>query len=324
MLLFTTLIVGALIVFFDWQSNSSPTTDIAFVDGQQYRPASIVNGLVISQKIREGDLVVSGQPLFILDSKVHEKTSLRFEVERMTLISEMKNIQVTLPNQKSRSSNVENAIKNTHQMLEYTKSRLSQFKLLGSNVSQTVVDDTTFELNAQQQQLNELNDTLFDLNKSIALTLNRQNDIQEEIRLLDKQIDLHAQIKNDYTIYSPVDGIVNNILVKQGEVASSGQALIDIIDNDHLYITAYFVESYLGNIAVGDEVKIQFDAYPEPIAGEVLLVESVAGAKVSGITPNYSSGSYTRLTQKIPVRISFKTDPNIHIALGMSAKVTIK
>ncbi|MDT0595122.1 HlyD family secretion protein [Glaciecola petra] len=323
-LLVITLIIGVSVTFIDWRIYTKPKTDIAFVDGQQYRPASVLNALVVEQTVKEGELVTLGQELFVLDTKKHENVTLSLTASLLTLTNELNNTEIDLPGLRARAERVEKSVNDTSSMIEYTQSRLSQFRTLGENASQTVVDNTTFALNTQQQQLATHQKLEIDLLNQIASLTQRQRDIKDEIALLNRQIDLHKKIKNDHVIVSPISGVVNKIMVKKGEVATAGNAMIDIIDNQNLYITAYFIESYLSQIQIGDEADILFDAYPDPVVGTVLQIEPIAGAKVSGVSPNYSSGSYTRLTQKIPVRIAFETPSETHIALGMSAKVSIK
>ncbi|MCF8346549.1 MAG: efflux RND transporter periplasmic adaptor subunit [Bacteroidales bacterium] len=73
---------------------------------------------------------------------------------------------------------------------------------------------------------------------------------------------LQSQLDRSY-IRAPFDGIVDDIMVKTGELASPGMRMIRLINLDEMRITAQVSESFLGNIASGDMVKLSFSSYPE-------------------------------------------------------------
>ena len=131
-------------------------------------------------------------------------------------------------------------------------------------------------------------------------------------------------------VRSPVNGYVTNLLLQAGTFATAGQAAMTLVDTDSFWVTAYFEETQIRRIRVGDPASIVLMGYPKVrIAGRV---ESVG----RGITdPNAAPGvaglpivnpvfTWVRLAQRIPVRISVADWPSgIEVSAGMTATVHV-
>ena len=139
-----------------------------------------------------------------------------------------------------------------------------------------------------------------------------------------------AHINQDRThVVSPVNGYVTNLLLREGDYATTGSRNISILDSDSFWVAGYFEETKLSGIHVGDQAMASLIGYRDPIRGHV---ESIA----RGInTPNTDPGSlglasvnpvftWVRLAQRIPVRIHIDQVPDtVHLAAGMTATVTV-
>jgi RND family efflux transporter MFP subunit len=139
-----------------------------------------------------------------------------------------------------------------------------------------------------------------------------------------------AHVNLDRThVLSPVNGYVTNLLLREGDYATTGSRNIAVLDSDSFYVSGYFEETKLANIHVGDPALAPLMGYKDPLRGHV---ESIA----RGIsTPNTDPGSlglasvnpvftWVRLAQRIPVRIHIDAVPDtLHLAAGMTATVTV-
>ena len=139
-----------------------------------------------------------------------------------------------------------------------------------------------------------------------------------------------AHVNLDRThVLSPVNGYVTNLLLREGDYATTGSRNIAVLDSDSFYVSGYFEETKLANIHVGDPAVAVLMGYRDPLRGHV---ESIA----RGIsTPNTDPGSlglasvnpvftWVRLAQRIPVRIHIDAVPDtVHLAAGMTATVTV-
>ena len=119
--------------------------------------------------------------------------------------------------------------------------------------------------------------------------------------------------------------------VMAGDVVQPGEAILAIYDIEHVWVTANLEETKLGAIALGDSVHTSVDAYPgRDFAGTVTLIGAAAAAQFSLLPPANASGNFTKVTQRIPVRISIApppeapTDPPVLLLPGMFVEVHIR
>ena len=139
-----------------------------------------------------------------------------------------------------------------------------------------------------------------------------------------------AHVNLDRTrVLSPVNGYVTNLLVREGDYATTGSRNVTVLDSDSFWVAGFFEETKLSGIHVGDKALAALMGYKDPLQGHV---ESIA----RGIsTPNTDPGSlglatvnpvftWVRLAQRIPVRVHIDSVPaSVHLAAGMTATVTV-
>jgi len=136
-----------------------------------------------------------------------------------------------------------------------------------------------------------------------------------------------AALTLSYThIVAPLDGVVSRKSVEVGQYVQPGQALLAVVPLNDLYIVANLKETEIRNVRVGDDVRIDVDAYPgHPAHGQVESFSPATGARFSLLPPDNATGNYTHVVQHIPVRVRI-TDPGAPerpLRPGMSVKVTI-
>jgi membrane fusion protein (multidrug efflux system) len=136
-----------------------------------------------------------------------------------------------------------------------------------------------------------------------------------------------AKLQLSYaTIKAPLNGIVSKRSVNVGDYVSSGQALLAIVDQENIWVIANLKETQMTNVRVGQPVAIKIDAYPrEKFRGTVQSIAPATGSTFALIPPDNASGNYTKVVQRVPVRIAIdlSSDPAGELRQGLSAVVTI-
>ena len=138
-----------------------------------------------------------------------------------------------------------------------------------------------------------------------------------------------AQTNLDYTrIVAPTDGIVGERKVRIGQLVSPGTQVISLVDNT-IWVQANYEETQLTNVAKGDGAEITVDTFPGvTLRGHVEEIAPASGSQFALLPPDNATGNYTKIVQRIPVKIIL--DPNRELAErlrpGMSviAKITTK
>src|SRR6266498_1556621 len=138
-----------------------------------------------------------------------------------------------------------------------------------------------------------------------------------------------AQTNLDYTrIVAPTDGIVGERKVRIGQLVSPGTQVISLVDNT-IWVQANYEETQLTNVAKGDGAEITVDTFPGvTLRGHVEEIAPASGSQFALLPPDNATGNYTKIVQRIPVKIVLDPSPELAERLrpGMSviAKITTK
>ncbi|HLX13556.1 MAG TPA: HlyD family secretion protein [Bacteroidota bacterium] len=152
-----------------------------------------------------------------------------------------------------------------------------------------------------------------------------------QARIVTAEAQLHVvdvQLQNS-RIISPIDGSIAKRWMLEGDVAQAGQPIFSVYDNTNLWVTANFEETNLHAIHLNDPVEISVDAYPNTsFSGKVFELGTYTASEFSLIPPNNASGNFTKVTQRVPVKISIdnlsvgtQTTP---LLPGMSVEIRLK
>lgn len=132
-----------------------------------------------------------------------------------------------------------------------------------------------------------------------------------------------ANYKNTF-IGSPINGVVSEKMSYIGEYITPGTPIVMVNNLSKVWITANVKETEVGDIKKGDSVAIDVDTFPgKKFKGEVEFVGSVSTSKFALIPTNNPSGTFTKVTHRLPVRIKVLNDPNHLLKPGMMVEVTI-
>ena len=128
------------------------------------------------------------------------------------------------------------------------------------------------------------------------------------------------------TLRASISGRVGDLTLRPGQFVQPGQRLMSIVPRDRVYVTANFKETQLGLIRPGQEVRIEVDALPGvDLRGRVESIAPGTGAEFSILPPQNATGNFTKIVQRLPVRIALLSTPEVRRLLvpGMSVVVTI-
>jgi RND family efflux transporter MFP subunit len=131
-------------------------------------------------------------------------------------------------------------------------------------------------------------------------------------------------------VRSPVNGIVTNLLLREGDYAHQGATTVSIIDTDSYWVDGYFEETKLARLCVGDRAEAKLMGYSAPIMGHIATVTrgvsvSNAAASTQGLPNVDPVYTWVRLAQRVPVRIAIdNVPPSVPLVSGLTATVTIR
>ncbi|MBY5567122.1 HlyD family secretion protein [Rhizobium leguminosarum] len=157
--------------------------------------------------------------------------------------------------------------------------------------------------------------------------------LQGQEPLLNAQIDAQeanfttAQLHQRYSrIYAPFDGVVGKKSVHLGDYVGIGGSIVAIVPIPNVYVTANFKETQLSRMSTGQLVDVRIDTFPGKILqGRVGKLSPASGSTFALLPPDNATGNYTKVVQRVPVRIEFISGQPLVRSLrpGMSAVVTV-
>ncbi|HEY6088687.1 MAG TPA: HlyD family secretion protein [Gemmatimonadaceae bacterium] len=136
----------------------------------------------------------------------------------------------------------------------------------------------------------------------------------------------NAKLQLDYTrITAPTSGEVSRKQVEVGQLVAPGQPLMSIVADTGVWVTANFKETQLAKIKPGQPVEFEIDAYGNCVGeGKVASVSGATGAKFALLPPDNATGNFTKVVQRVPVRIAVtKPCPGHPLRPGLSAVVHV-
>jgi membrane fusion protein (multidrug efflux system) len=289
---FILVIVAALVIWY-WYVNlrGYVSTDDAYIDGNSVSLGSKILGKITKLSVDEGDTVITGQVLVNLDD-----SDLKAQEEQAKAVLVHSNESVTLA--KTNLDKARDDFQRTNVLFQSGTTSKEQFDH----------DKKAFE--AAQAQYN------------IALA---------QVGVAKSQLGvIQTQLKNT-VITSPIDGMIAKKWAMPGDVVQPSQPIFSIYDLKNIWITAYLEETKFASLQLNDPVEISVDAYPRRhFSGKVFQFGSGTASQFSLIPPNNASGNFTKLTQRIPVKISIsEEDPALKdqpalLLPGMSVEIKIK
>ena len=134
-----------------------------------------------------------------------------------------------------------------------------------------------------------------------------------------------AQVEKGPYVRSPVDGTVTDVKMQKGNYVIASDVILVVAKTSDMYITANVEETNILKIQMGQSVSVSLDAYGKSFDGYVEDVNTVTSTKLTGSASSFTtSGTYTKVTQLIPVKIKLLDNVDLVDIIGTNATVKIR
>ena len=137
-----------------------------------------------------------------------------------------------------------------------------------------------------------------------------------------------AELNLEYTsIVAPIDGVVGNRTLRTGQFVQAGTQLMSVVPVSGVYVVANYKETQLTDVREGQAVDIAVDMFPGQIVhGHVDSIAPASGQEFALLPPDNATGNFTKVVQRIPVKITLSRDDSSPVELrpGMSVIPTIE
>jgi membrane fusion protein (multidrug efflux system) len=324
-LLLTVAIGGVLYLNRPESSASTQATDDAYVHADFTTVAPQVSGTVERVLIEDNQVVKKGDLLATLDDRDFVAMVNAATAQVASARAGIASLQAHLTQQDAAIRQAHAVVAADDAALKLARVNHARYRNLATDGSGTV--------QAQQQAEAQLSVQLAGRDKSqAALQAARQQvDILKADLEKARATLAHAQaaraaadLKLSYTrITAPINGTIGQKSVRVGAFVNTGKPLLAIVPLDAVYVTANFRETQLARVQTGQAVDIEVDALPgEALKGTVQSLGPASGASYSAIAPHNATGNFTKIVQRLPVRIRIDPDQPAAAKLRVGMSVT--
>src|SRR6202041_3146089 len=153
----------------------------------------------------------------------------------------------------------------------------------------------------------------------------RQVEVQrQQVREAQRSLDVAKTTLRYTRIVAPFSGVVVKLYRHLGDHVPAGTPILSMYNPELTYVTANLEETKLEGVAAGNEVRLYIDAFSTPFRGRVVWINQATGANFALVPRNVSSGEFTKVVQRVPVRILIEKDERWpYLRAGLSAQVII-
>lgn len=269
------------------------STDDAFVEFNTLTASPKIMGRIAKLYVDEGDKVKQGDLLFELDSTdlVAQKLYLKSMEAQAEAKAQEAQARFALNKQQLNVLQVE--VDKTKKDFER-----AQIQYEGSVITKEAFDHA-------QDAYKEAQARLASGRKDIELASAAQKSAEAAVGSAISQIQVVKSHLQDARVYASSNGVVAKRWLLEGDVVQAGQSVYSMVENDDAWVKVYLEETKLGGIQNGSTSKYTLDAYPGiTFEGKVFYVGASTESQFSLIPPNNASGNFTKVTQRIPLKIS--------------------
>ncbi len=317
-----------------WWGRSHVTTDDAQVEGHLVPVLPKVGGFVAEVKVNDNQPVKADDLLLRIDDRDYRAKLAQAEAELELALAaagrEGQSGQAAAQVAAARAaaaaarSNVEQALANADKAqkdLERTRGLIEK-----KMVSPQALDAAEAAARASLAQLKASRESAASAGEQVTAYGAALQAALAKVESARAARDLAAMQLADTRIAAPASGLVGSKTVEPGQFVQAGQALMSVVPLHDVWVVANMKETDVHDVRPGDRVDVEVDAFPGvDFAGTVDSLAPATGARFSLLPPDNATGNFTKVVQRVPVKILVKqsADANRLLRPGMSVFVTI-
>ncbi|WP_460902540.1 HlyD family secretion protein [Paraburkholderia jirisanensis] len=303
------------------------TTDDAYVGGDVTVMAPRVSGFVTDVAVTDNQYVHANDVLIRLDARDYDArlADANAQLQRAhadaSELAAQRALQLAVIDEQAAGVQAANA--------ELTRSAADQTRyrelVKDEAVSSQLTERADADLSKARAALARSNATLLAAQRRLAV-LDAQVEAVKAHVLSATAAQRVAELNVEYTtLRAPLDGYVGNRTARTGMLANIGAALLTVVPARGLWVDANFKEDQLRRMRPGDKVDVQLDASSQPLAGVVESLAPATGATFSILPAENATGNFTKIVQRVPVRIRLDVPNDMQQVLrpGLSATVRV-
>jgi membrane fusion protein (multidrug efflux system) len=324
---FLVAIFAVAVLYIIFRPRPDVWTDDAYVTVHYATIAPRISGQVATVPVDDNDVVKTGQVLATLDPRDNETAAASAGAAVARDRSQFDEISANVSRQPSIIEEQQAAVASARASLAFAQADARRYGNLATTGAGTMREHQQADSTLQQGQasLDSAEASLDAARRQLDVLKAQRSAAEAAVRADEAQLE-QAKLNLSYTqIRAPIDGMVGERSVQVGNYVGPGTTLMTVVPLDEVYIESNYREVALLHVRSGQPVTIHLDAYDIDLKGTVDSVPPASGVAFAPIAPNNATGNFTKIVQRLPVKIVVTPGQPLAklLRMGLSVETTI-
>lgn len=324
-------LVGVGIILWAWRLGPFNTplqqTDNSYVKAQTTILSSQINGYIDKVYVKDFDSVKQGETLISVSTANYNQQVVQSEAGILQAQTTLANQQQVIAQRQADIKAAQAKVEQAKAQYNLSLQQLQRFQALAHTgaVSQNDVQTSQATATNNQTLVEQAQAGLDSALQALKTAQVTETGLQAQVKSAEAQANQAKVSKNYSAINSPIDGRLGQLNVHLGQYVAVGTQIVSIVP-EQTWVIANFKETQMNNIKVGQKAWFTVDALDKKqFTGKVESISPATGSEFSVIKTDNATGNFTKVVQRISVRIAI--DPNQpelnRLSPGMSVNTTV-
>lgn len=308
-LMFLVLLVGISIILWAWRigpfSNHIESTDNSYIKGQTTILSSQINGYIKTVSVTDFEHVKKGQDLIHIDATTYKQKVTQAESGVAQAKNNLSNQAQTIEQRKADIIAAQAKVDQTRATYEFALAQLKRYQQLRNSgaVSQTEQDTVAADTKNNLALLKQAEANVLVAQEALKTAQVAETGLKAQVTSANAQLDQAVTTQEYSVITAPMDGQLGEVTPRVGQYVAAGTQLLYLIPKQ-TWVIANFKETQIAHMQIGQKASFTVDAMDhQKFTGTVEEISPAAGSEFSVLKPDNTTGNFTKVVQRISVRI---------------------
>ena len=304
------------------------STDDAYIQSDVTVISPKVEGYIKKVKVADNQEVADGAILFVIDDRDFKAKLAQAEAVVATEEATIATYESRLKLQQAMIDQAAAVVRSTEADLARAQQDYKRYSTLMTSdfASRQRFEQAEADARKAEAALAKSRAALAGEQNQLAVLHSQQREEQAKLQQARANLQLAQNDLDNTVIRAPISGVAGNRAGQVGQYVKAGTQLLSLVPLSRLYVTANFKETPLTRMRPGQIAEVSVDAYPDQtLEGRVESFAPGSGAQFSLLPPDNATGNFTKIVQRVPVRVALPADSPLSGLLrpGLSVTVTI-
>ncbi|CAI8909245.1 membrane fusion protein, multidrug efflux system [Pseudomonas sp. IT-347P] len=304
------------------------TTNDAFVSADYTLVVPRVAGFIKEVLVEDNQRVKAGQLLALIDDRDLRAAAEAADAQTLVARAQLQNAKATLERQASVIAQAQASVVSAKAEMAFAQQELNRYNHLAGVGAGTVqnAQQARTRIDQATARLDTATAKLAAERKQVEILTAQRDAAEGSLKHAQAALEI-ASFELSYTrITAPQDGMIGERAVRVGAYVTPGSKLLAVVPLQQAYVVANFQETQLTDVQPGQEVQVRVDSLGgEALSGRVESIAPATGVTFAAVKPDNATGNFTKVVQRIPVKIMLEPGQPLaeRLRVGMSVEASI-